>query len=201
MNTILEFRQALTLTANDYPFSVLFGPANTREACIESSQKVYNSLLLNQPEGEQMLKFDTIALLATTRDGDIDREKMKDLIRLFRPDRAGNLSQLDFIKSVDAVYKRLRLLSASIANSGQVDKATEEIFNWAFYIIFFVIWIIVLGYDPMALFVTLSSIIVAFAFAIGSASAKYFEVSGVAPDEASTDVFARMLMLAFWCYI
>lgn len=176
MNTVLEFRQAVTLIANDYPFSVLFGPCINREACIESSQRVYNRLLLNQADGETVLNFDTISLIAKKQDRELDREKMKELIRLFRPERDGTLTMIDFVRSIDAVYKRLRLLSASIQNSGQVDHAAEQLCNWAFYSLFFVIMLSILGYDPMALFVSLSSIIVAFAFAIGSASSKYFEV-------------------------
>jgi len=45
--------------------------------------------------------------------------KIKSLIRLFRPDRQGVLSRLDFAKSIDTVYKQLRLLRASIGNSGE----------------------------------------------------------------------------------
>lgn len=159
---------------NDFPFSLAFGLADTREHCIESSQKVYKRLLLRQPE-EGVLDFDTIALLATTDDGNIDREKMKELIRLFRPERDGTLTLVDFVKSVDAVYKRLRLLSASINNRRQIDNAAERIFNWIFYTIVAIVIVTVLGFDPLAMFLSLSSIIVAFAFMIGNASAKYFE--------------------------
>lgn len=173
ISAILQFRQALTLAVNDFPFSVAFGIADTREHCIESSQKVYKRLLLRQLD-EDVLDFDTIALLATTDEG-IDREKMKELIRLFRPERDGSLTLIDFVKSVDAVYKRLRLLSASIANAGQIDHAAEKIFNAVFYLIAAIIIVSVVGYDPLALFLSLSSIIVAFAFMIGNASARYFE--------------------------
>lgn len=151
MNTVLEFRQALALTNNDYPFSVLFGPAGTREDCVQSSQKVYTHLLLRQPERARVLDFDTIALVVAADNGNVDWATMKELIQLFRPDRDGTLTEIDFIKSIDAIYKRLRLLSASIAHSRQVDHTFEQIFNWAFYTIFFVIMLSVLGYDPMAL--------------------------------------------------
>ena len=123
-----------------------------------------------------MLHFDTIALLATTTDGDIDEQKMKDLVRLFRPDREGNLTLIDFVKSVDSVYKRLRLLRASIENAGQIDKSAEKILNCVFYGVLIIIFLSIVNLDPLALFLSFSSIIVAFAFMIGSASAKYFEV-------------------------
>jgi hypothetical protein len=174
ISAILQFRQALMIAVNDFPFSMTFGLADTREHCIESSQKVYKRLLLRQSEKDGVLDFDTIALLATTEDG-IDLEKMKDLIRIFRPQRDGTLTMVDFVKSIDAIYKELRLLSASIANAGQIDNAAERIFNCIFYTVVAIIIMSILGLDPMAMFLSLSSIIVAFAFMIGNASAKYFE--------------------------
>jgi len=151
-----------------------FGIADTREHCIESSQKVYKRLLLRQAKDE-VLDFDTIALLATMDNGDIDEDKMKELIWIFRPERDGTLTMVDFVKSVDAVYKRLRLLSASIANAGQIDHAAERILNCIFYMISAIIIVSILGFDPIALLLSLSSVIVAFAFMIGNASARYFE--------------------------
>jgi len=52
--------------------------------------------------------------------GFVSQDKVRELIKLFRPDREGNLTVLDFVKSVDAVYKELRLLRASISNSTKV---------------------------------------------------------------------------------
>jgi len=72
----------------DYPFSYAFGPANTREACIESAQKVYTRLMIRTPE-EPVLRFETLALLALQKHGTIDQQKAKDLVKLFRPDRQG----------------------------------------------------------------------------------------------------------------
>jgi hypothetical protein len=62
--------------------------ADTRENTIQSSQEVYRRLKLRSPN-EEMLKFETIALLAVQRDGTLDDTKLKDLIRLFRPNRDG----------------------------------------------------------------------------------------------------------------
>jgi hypothetical protein len=39
---------------------------------------------------------------------------------------------LDFVKSVDSVYKEFRLLNASIENSSRIDKAFETLFNIRF---------------------------------------------------------------------
>lgn len=139
----------------DYPFSVSFGPADTREACVESAQNLYSRLMLLTPD-EPVLQFDTLAVLAKEKDGEINVDGMKDLIRLFRPDRNGDLTCLDFVKSCDQVYKEMRMLRASIANSGQVDHAFEILVNIMFYLIVGIIILVVLDLDPLALFVSVS---------------------------------------------
>ena len=159
----------------DFPFSAAFGIADTRAACIASAQKVYERLLLKKRTVDGMLHFDTIASLAVNRELDTDRAK--DFIRTFRPDRDGILSMVDFVRSVDTVYKELRLLRATVVSSSKIDKALESILNIIFYVIMACIILSQTGFDPLALFLSLSSIILAFAFMIGSASAKYFEVS------------------------
>lgn len=166
----------------DFPFSISFGLADTREACIESSQEVYHRLLSATP-GSEILHFNTIALVAADRNGTLDRDKLKDLVRLFRPERDGNLSMLDFVKSVDSVYKSMRLLRATIENSSQIDHAFENIFNVFFYITVFCVVLAQIGFNPHAIYLSLSSFILAFAFMIGSASAKYFDVSPTRLDE------------------
>ena len=65
----------------------------------------------------------------------------------------------------------------SVANSSKIDQAFESIFNIGFYAILACIILSWLNFDPLALFLSLSGIVLAFAFMIGSASAKYFEVS------------------------
>jgi len=99
-----------------FPFSGSFGLANNREDCIESAQEVYYRLLPGSSD-PQTLQFDVLALLGLHHDGPLDQSKLKDLIHLFRPDRDGNLTMLDFIKSIDQVYKEIRLLRASVSNS------------------------------------------------------------------------------------
>jgi hypothetical protein len=67
--------------------------ADTRENTIQSSQEVYRRLQLRSPD-EEKLKFETIALIAVRRDGTLDETKLKDLVRLFRPNRDGSLSMV-----------------------------------------------------------------------------------------------------------
>lgn len=173
---ILQFRQALTFVDNNYLFSVAFGPADQRDSCIDSAQKVYDRLLLRQPE-DNVLHFDVIATLAVNRDQSVHTDKLKALIRLFRPHRDGHLAKLDFLKSVDKVYKDFRLLQASIENSGSVDRSFEIMVNYAFFTLLWCVILWVIGLDPFALLLSLSAFIVGFAFCVGGASSKFFEVS------------------------
>lgn len=135
ISAVLRFRKALTYIEKRYPFSVAFGLADTREACIESAQEVYQRLMMHKKEEEGFLSFETIALLAVDEGYTIDQSKAKSLIKIFRPDRQGMLTMLDFVKSIDAVYKEFRLLGATIENSSQIDRAFENIFNVVFYVV------------------------------------------------------------------
>lgn len=74
------------------------------QMCVESAVKVYERLMLRTPEKE-VLDFETIALMAKGGDGYVDEHKVKELIKVFRPDRDGKLSRVEFVKSVDNVYK------------------------------------------------------------------------------------------------
>jgi hypothetical protein len=105
----------------------------------------------------------------------MDQAKLKELIRLLRPDRDGNLTLLDFVKSVDSVYKEVKLLRATIMNSEKIDLALERFINILFYVLTTCTIVSQLGYNPLTLFISLSSIILAFAFMIGSAASKMCE--------------------------
>jgi hypothetical protein len=141
---VLRFRNALTFIKDDYPFSFAFGLAGSRDATIQSSQEIYSRLLSNTPDNA-ILQFETIAYIALQRDGVINQEKAKELIKVFRPDRAGNLTLLDFIKSIDTVYKEFRLLQASVKNSSLIDKAFEKMFNIVFYGVLVTIFLSIIG--------------------------------------------------------
>ena len=122
---ILQFKQALAFMDLSYPFSTTFGLANSREACVRSAKEIYSLLLLGNPESH-ILKFETLSEIA--RDPishDIDGAKLKELVRVFRPERDGTLDCLAFVRSIDRVYKDMRLLRASIRNSSQIDQAFE----------------------------------------------------------------------------
>jgi hypothetical protein len=76
-------------------------------------------LLLSAPD-EGVLVFDVLAMLAVCDSGQLDDKLLMKLIKLFRPDREGCLTVLDFVKSVDSVYKELKILRASVINASKV---------------------------------------------------------------------------------
>lgn len=114
------------------------------------------------------LPFETLALLAKDEKGGIIQSKAKDLIKVFRPERDGTLGKLEFVKSIDVVYKQLRLLSANISNSSQLDKAIESLINLVFYVIIACYAIAALGKDPRSIFLSFSSVILGFTFMFGA---------------------------------
>ncbi|CAB9496794.1 Mechanosensitive ion channel protein [Seminavis robusta] len=174
LGAIMQFRQALSFMKRKYPFLPAFGPADTRDRCIESSQAVYQRLLLRTPHLDE-IPFETLALLAKDESGGINQDKAKELIKIFRPERDGTLGKLEFVKSIDAIYKQLRLLSANIANSSQIDKAIESLINFVFYGFLACMLLADLGGSPRAVYLSFSSAILGFSFMFGATSAKYFE--------------------------
>ena len=97
-----------------YPFTPAFGPAKTRAMCVESSEKLFEMLQAKTPDTAPLLPFETLSEIAFDANGQLVREKAKALIRLFRPDRKGFLTKLEFVSSTDDVYKELRLFRESL---------------------------------------------------------------------------------------
>jgi small-conductance mechanosensitive channel len=79
------------------------------------------------------------------------------------------------VKTVDGVYKEAKLLRASVKNSERIDRALEKALNIVFYTIMGIIILGQIGYDPFTIFLSISSLTLAVAWMIGSASAKMFE--------------------------
>ena len=150
-----------------------FGLADTRKSCCISAQKVYSKLLKKTP-GASTVHFDTIALLALDSEGKLHKDKARALIRLFRPDREGYLTELDFLKSCDHLYKRARMFRATTLNSAQIDDAFEGLINTGFYIIVVFIVMIAIGLDTSKL-LSVSTVFISLSFLIGSSASRYLE--------------------------
>jgi hypothetical protein len=196
ISSIVQFRASESYLYTDYPFSPAFGFVKTRVQMVDGAQEVYTRLVKKQKDGD-ILTFQTIAQTAV-KEGKLEEKTAKDLVRIFRPTRDGLLTRLDFCKSVDAVYKKLRLLRVTLANEAKLNKTSESIMNGKyfepskpetfkpkiysplfssglFYFIMGCVFLSIIGIDPGALFAALTGFIVGFAFMIGGASSKYFE--------------------------
>jgi hypothetical protein len=110
----------LNYVGGTYPLSFPFGRAETRKECMNSAQNVYKHLLMQTPDSN-ILHFNTIMMLALDQNGKLQKKKARSLIRLLRPDREGNLTLLDFVKSCDSLYKRLKTFQISVAKAAQLD--------------------------------------------------------------------------------
>ena len=174
IHDILQFRKALSYLDDSHPFSESFGPSETRDQCIKSSQKVFKRLL-NFVPGEAVLPFDVIGSIAMDEDGIYDRDVSLALVRLFRPNRDDCLTMLNFVQSCDWMYKKVRYLRASVANSTLIDRVLEHDFNILFYFFLVLIVISILNFDPWSLLFSMSTILVSFAFALGPSAAKAIE--------------------------
>jgi small-conductance mechanosensitive channel len=130
---------------------------------------------LGRGDENSPLPFSVFSVLAVGENGQLMTAKIKSLIRLFRPDRSGELTRLDYSKSIDTVYKELRLLRASIANSAQIDIAFEKIVNAFFYFFVTIIAITILGIDIWSVFLSINTLILGASFLFGSAASNYFE--------------------------
>lgn len=69
----------------------------------------------------------------------------------------------------------MKMLRASVRSSQKIDQASERIFNVVFYAVIGCVALAALGLDPLAIFVSLSTIVLAFSFMISRASSNYFE--------------------------
>jgi hypothetical protein len=161
----------------DFPFSRSFGIAATRDKCVVNAQRVFERLRLKSPS-EGVLPFDILAQIALDHHtGKLDEDRVTALIRVFRPDTDGNITLLDFARSVDAVYKELRMLRATITNSQKIDRSIKTVLNIVFYGFLAVVFLSQTGYNPMQIFLSLSGIVIAFSFMIRAATSSFFEVS------------------------
>ena len=125
ISDVLKFKRALTYMDETHPFGMDFGPAGTREECIASANAVFERLLmLSEEPKKRTVPWDVIALLAIDYTGQEDGTKKKALRKLFRPDKAGQLTHFFFIQTCDSVYKRLRYFLASVGNASVIDNVS-----------------------------------------------------------------------------
>uniref|UniRef100_A0A6U5LXY5 Mechanosensitive ion channel MscS domain-containing protein n=1 Tax=Corethron hystrix TaxID=216773 RepID=A0A6U5LXY5_9STRA len=168
------FRETIALLNDSNPFSASFGPANTRDDCVASSERLYRRLLAKYSPGDS-LPFDVVASAARDKDGATDPAAVRQLLKIFRPDKEGHLALLEFAQSVDSVYKRLRLLEASAKNSCHLEKVLHQSLSFLFYILFVLFGLQFAGFDLMRTIALIGGASLAVSFAFSGAVANIFE--------------------------
>jgi hypothetical protein len=174
VNDLLKFRKALTYMDLEHPFGEVFGPASTRDELIKSAQVLYQRLLKLSP-GSHHLPYSLLSVLSENADGTVDMTMKKSIGNLFRADANGEIPILAFIQNCDVVYRRLRYFRASVGNSSVIDKVLENIIDGFFAFGLTVVILSLLNFDPWPLLVSVSTLLVSLAFAIGPTAAKTIE--------------------------
>ena len=174
ISDILRFRRALTFMDDDLMFGETFGPASTREQLINSAHRVYNRLLMLTP-GREKVSCEFYDMLAQEDNGKLNNKKRKALRKLFRPNGANEISLLAFVRSCDALYKKLRYFRANVGNASIIDHALESIVDGAFGFILALVLLSVMRVNPWPLLVSISTLLVSISFAVGSSASKWFE--------------------------
>jgi len=128
-----------------------------------------------QHPGSPVLHFDTLMALAIDKHGKLEKDKARALIRLFRPDRQGNISLCDFVRSCDRMYKKVKMFRVTTSNAVQLDEAFEKIMNVLFYFVLSLFVIFLMGVDPIGIFTGLTGVFLPLSFLFSAAASKYFE--------------------------
>ncbi|KAG7371166.1 mechanosensitive ion channel [Nitzschia inconspicua] len=187
LNAIVQFGSSVGVLRTSYPFGQAFGKAETRHQVVDCAQRLYADLLKLQQrlklreiyanagglDPVTTLKFHTLSIVAMDDLGNLDMKMAKELMAVFRPTREGDISLVEFVKSVDTVYKEIRKLRASIANEGKMNAGTEKLINAVFYFILAFCLLAALGLDPMVIFGGLAAFIISFSFCVSGASSDY----------------------------
>jgi hypothetical protein len=111
-----------------------------------------------------------------SEDGNVDEVKDFALRRVFNPDKENQLSLFAFVQSCDTVYKRVRFFRAAVKNSSIINNVLEDIVDGVVNFVLFLIVLPMLQVNPYPVLVSVSTLLVSFAFAVGSSASSYIEV-------------------------
>jgi len=173
LSAIVQFRHSVSMLNSNYPFSPTFGRAINRKDVLEHSQEIYSDLL--DIADSPVVNFRILAFLAMDEENSLDEELLKDLVSLFRPERDGSISMLNFCKSIDMIYKELRKLRASIENEAHLNSAAESIQNAIFYAILTCVYLMAIRVRYLELLTLLVFLSVTFSFCLGGAAGNFVE--------------------------
>ena len=183
---IIEFRQALTVVTKSYFFSASFGPVESRDQCMKSAELLFRRLvklmgddvLVDNSEDDQEPSLQFYNLTQWLYKGCLkasEQQNAADMMDLFLPDHKGRVTLSAFLTGIDAVYRKVRLLESSVENHSHVDKSYEKVINFIFYFLMGCVALAIMGMNPLVFILSLSTLLVSFAFMIGSAASQQFE--------------------------
>jgi hypothetical protein len=153
---------------SEYPFSAVFGPSATQAQCSNSAEIVYRRLLKLQDREEAAgLEFGVLSRIVLREKGDIASNKVRALLQVFHPDSNGHIGLPEFIQSVNEAYGDIRVLTRSITNAAQIEKAYENIINVPFFTILLLISLAICGIDVTSSFSGLCGTVVLTAIMVG----------------------------------
>lgn len=203
MSDVLKFRKALTYMDLEHPFGESFGRASNRDELIKSSHAVYQNLLKLVP-GSSILPNSILLVLAEKDDGTIDKEMKKSIVSLFRANAGQEISLLSFVQTCDTIYKKLRYFRASVGNSSVIDRVLENVIDAFFGFGLAMVILSILNFNPWPLLVSISTLLVSLAFAIGPTAAKTIEVRSsnhhyMKYSSESLDVLAKLNVGYYAC--
>lgn len=175
---ILHFNMTLDQMDNMMPFTESYGPADTRINCVNSAKRLFRKLKLYAAEKyptetkkyPRLLPYRVLSELCEhlTKNENHEQDQLqKSLKKLFHPGKNHLLSLQSFVISCDNVYKRLKNLRASVANSSAIDIVLGDMFNIVFYFLVGLLVMVILNMNPFGLLLSITSVIVSFAFALG----------------------------------
>ena len=107
---IVEFQQAFAVVTRPFFFSTAFGPVETRNECVKSSEMLFRRILkLLAEEGEETIDFYKICNWMY-RGCHTPEEKANaaEYLKLFEATEDGKVYIVDFVVKIDQVYRKLR---------------------------------------------------------------------------------------------
>mmetsp|Transcript_25938 Transcript_25938/g.71432 ORF Transcript_25938/g.71432 Transcript_25938/m.71432 type:complete len:953 (-) Transcript_25938:1158-4016(-) len=174
---IIEFRQAFAVMTKEFFFSTAFGPVETRAECLVSSENLFWRLCsLMGDDKSGTINMDHITFwMYKGRHLPEEVQKAADFDKLFVSDAKNQIHLIDFVGAIDGIYKKLRLLENAVDNASHIDNSYEKVINFVFYLFIGCFGLAVLGLNPLAFVVSISTIVVSFGFMIGSGTSQLFE--------------------------
>lgn len=192
---ILKFHKAEALMRDENnPLCRALENVGSRTIVMKRSQIIYRRLV--KVTKSDPLNYDIIQCLAINRDNTIDEGKEAALRNLFRPDFNDQLTLLQFVQAFDNVYKASRVYDAAVSNSSVMNEVLASVVDRIVWFFLILVILLILQYNPYPLLMSMSSLLVSFAFAMGPSASKFIEGILLIAIRRPYDIGDRIIMSA-----